>query len=61
MAYCAICHKKIKGIQEMYRTGEPLCETCASNLYLCPRCSCRFEDEYMFVGFCQKCTEESDD
>ena len=61
MAYCINCRKKIKGIQEMYKTGEPLCEKCASNLDLCPRCGRRFEYEYMFGGFCQRCTEESDD
>lgn len=61
MAYCDICHKKIKGIQEMYRNREPLCEKCASDLYLCPKCGCRFDGEYMFGGFCRKCTEESDD
>ena len=61
MAKCVICNKEIRGIREMYKNGEALCEECASNMDLCPRCSRRFEYEYMVGGFCEQCSLESED
>lgn len=61
MAKCVICNKEIKGTRETYRTGEVLCEACASKMDLCPHCSRRFEYEYMVGGFCEQCSLESED
>lgn len=57
MDICCICRKK-KETPYQYRTGDSLCEDCASGLMQCADCSWFFEPEFMNGSFCEPCSRK---